>query len=419
MPRVGIATGQVVVDEVADGDGGETQAVSGQTPSLAARLQRLAQAGSIVVGERTHRLLGSTFEFADLGPQDLTAGAEPVSAWRVAGERRTQSRFEARHPGALTEFVGRDLEMDVLSRRWGEASAGEGQVVLISGEPGIGKSRLTREIRERIGDTPHTRLRYQCSQHHASSALHPLITQMTFAAGIQTDDPAPAKLDKLEALIKRATSEVAAVAWLFAELLTIPAGYRYPALDYTPQRQKELTLTALLGQLSGLAAEQPVLMIFEDVHWIDPTTQELLDLIVDHVSELPVLVLIAFRPEYVAPWMGTPHVTALILSRLNRRRCVELVAHVPGSQTLPEGVQEEIAARTEGVPLFVEELTKAIVEAGPCSVDSARPMPVPATLQDSLMARLDRLGSAKEVAQLGAVIGRPRPRPLLPAQRQY
>ncbi len=406
--RVGMATGLVVIGDIVGEGVSEERAVSGETPNIASRLEILAAPGEVVISHGTRSLIGGLFDVEDLGPQELAGVSGSVLAWKVTGERQVTSRFEARHAGSLTPFVGRNEDLYVLERRWAYAKEGEGQVVVISGEPGIGKSRLIQEVRERIANDRPTRVRYQCSPHHTSSAFYPFIAQLTFAARIAAVESSETKLDKLEALLGQATDGVAQVTPLFADLLAIPTNDRYPQLNYTPQRQKEETLAALLDQLAGLAAQQPVLMVFEDAHWIDPTSQELLDLIVERVRELPVLVLITFRPEYTPPWVGQAQVTALTLNRLGRRQSAAMVANVAGAGALPQAVREEVAARTEGVPLFVEELTKAVLEAGPCAPDSTTvsALQVPATLQDSLMARLDRLGPAKEVAQLGAVIGR-------------
>jgi predicted ATPase len=286
--------------------------------------------------------------------------------------------------------------------------------VLLSGEPGIGKSRLVRALRERLGDQPHTPLRYQCSPYHTSSALYPAIEQLERAAGFEREDTAEAKLAKMEALLAEGTRDVAAVAPLFAALLSIPTGDRYPPLDLTPQRRKELTLRALVAQLEGLAAERPVLVVLEDAHWLDPSTAELFGLVVDRVRGLPVLAVITFRPEFTSPWTGHAHATLLTLNRLSRRQGAALVEQATGGKELPAEVADPIVAKTDGVPLFIEELTKAVLEAGFLEDKGDRyvlagplpPLAIPATLQDSLMARLDRLAPVKEVAQIGAALGR-------------
>jgi class 3 adenylate cyclase/predicted ATPase len=412
--RIGIATGLVVVGDLVGEGAAQEEAVVGDTPNLAARLQERATPNSVVISPSTMRLIGALFEAQDLGYLRLKGLPEPVRAWRVIGEQPSESRFEATHATGLTPFIGRDQEIDLLLHRWELAKNGEGQVVLLSGEPGIGKSRITQRLRERIAGEPHTRLRYQCSPYHTNSALYPVISQLEFAAGFAAEDTPPHKLDKLEALLARSTEAPAEAAPLFASLLSIPSGERYALLDLTPQRQKEKTLEALTGQLAGLAAHQPVLMSFEDTHWSDPTTRELLDLSIDRVRSARVLAVITFRPEFTPPWGGHGHVTALALNRLGRRHCEMLIDQVTAGKALPREVVDQIAAKTDGVPLFVEELTKTVLESGLLQEAAGRylldgPLPrlaIPTTLQDSLTARLDQLGPVKEVAQIGAVIGR-------------
>ena len=412
--RVGIATGLVVVGELIGEGAAREQAVVGETPNLAARLQDLGEPGGVVIGRRTRQLVGGLFELADLGGHRVKGFARPVQAWRVVGEGAAESRFDALHVTGLTPLVGREHELGLLLDRWQLAKDGEGQVVLLSGEPGIGKSRLVRALRERLGDEPYTSLSHYCSPFHQTSALYPVIGLLERAAGFARDDPPERKLDKLEATLALSTDEVREVAPLLAALLAIPTGDRYPPLDLTPERQKEKTLAALADQLAGLAARQPALALYEDVHWSDPTTLELLELVVDRVEGLPVLALITFRPEFTPPWGGHAHVTALTLNRLGRRQGGAMVERVTGGKALPAEVAEQIVAKTDGVPLFVEELTKTVPESGLLTdagdrYELAGPLPplaIPATLHDSLMARLDRSAPVKEVAQLGAAIGR-------------
>ena len=362
--RVGIATGVVVVGELIGEGAAREEAVVGETPNLAARLQALAEPGTVVIAERTRQLVGGLFDLEDLGCQALKGFAEPVRAWRVGGIGHAEGRFEALRGAALTPLVGREQELALLLDRWARARDGEGQVVLLSGEPGIGKSRLVRALRERLADEPHTPLSYQCSPHHTGSALWPVAEQIERAAGIVRSDPPEANLDRLEALLGQATADLATAVPLVAELLGLPAGDRHPPPDPSPQRRKARTLEVLLDQLAGLAARRPVLALLEDAHWIDPSTQELFDLVAERLRELPVLLLVTFRPEHRCPWAGRGHVTALSLSRLGRQQAAALAGRLARERGLPDALVARIVAKADGVPLFVEELTKAVLEAG-------------------------------------------------------
>jgi class 3 adenylate cyclase/predicted ATPase len=404
--RVGVATGLVVVGgEIVEHD------VVGETPNLAARLQALAEPDTVIIAASTRRLTGELFEYRDLGAIGIRGITTPVPAWQVLRPSAVESRFEALRGSTLTPLVGRDEEIELLSRRWARGKTGYGQIVLISGEPGIGKSRLTAALAERLHTEPYLRLRYFCSPHYQDSALFPFIDQLGRAAGFARDDPPAARLEKLETLLALAAPPDEDVAFL-ADLLSLPASERHPLPDLSSQRKKERTLKALLRQLAGLARRQPVLMIFEDLHWADPTSRELLDLTVEQIERIPVLLIATFRPEFQAPWTGQQHVTALALRRLGRQESSALVRRLIGSTAaLSTEVVDEVVERSDGVPLFVEELTKAVLESASAgaqiSAIPATPTAVPATLHASLMARLDRLGSAaKETAQIGAAIGR-------------
>ena len=408
--RIGIATGLVVIGEpIGSGDSRQQTAV-GETPNLAARLQGLAGPDQVVIDAATRRQIGGLFECQDLGTVELKGLPVAVPAWQVLSENRTLGQFEALRSGA-TPLVGRDEEMELLLRRWAQAKAGNGRVVLISAEPGVGKSRLAEALAERIAAEPHVRLRYFCSPHHQDSALYPVIAQMERAAGFAHADAPAARLAKLQALLAATAPPMEDVA-LIAELHSLPSADLAPPLDVTPQRKKEKTFEALLRQVEGLSRQQPVLMMFDDIHWIDPSSRELLDRTIERVADWPVLLLAMFRPEFQPPWTGQPHVTMLTLARLDRRNTAAMVANVAGNAALPPEIMEEIAERTDGVPLFVEELTKAVLESGAQGAAALSSVPhpglsVPATLHASLMARLDRLGpAARDVAQTGAAIGR-------------
>jgi class 3 adenylate cyclase len=405
--RVGIATGLVVVGDLIGSGESQERGIVGKTPNLAARLQAIAEPGTVVIDDSTRNLLGNLFELTDLGPWDLK-GIGLARAWAALRASSVESRFEALHASSLTAHVGREEESELLYRRWSKARTSEGQVVLLSGEAGIGKSRLTAALLERLATEPHTRLRYFCSPQHTDSALYPIISQMERAAGLVHDDKLPSKLDKLDAVFAQ-TSTSREDAALFAEMLSLPNDGRYPVLELAPQQRRQKTLDALTAQVTALATQQPVLMIFEDMHWTDPTSLEALSRIIDGIKTRPVLLVVTFRPEFNAPWVGQSHVTSLTLNRLGEREATTIIAGLAGSKQLPPDVMAEIVERTDGIPLFVEEMTKAVLEAKNEGVArrlvAAAPssaLVVPASLHASLMARLDRLGGpAKEVAQVG------------------
>jgi class 3 adenylate cyclase/predicted ATPase len=411
--RVGTATGLVIVGDMIGEGSSQEQAVVGETPNLAARLQALAKPNSVVISQGTRQLVRDLFEYRDLGAVEVKGIATPVPAWQVLRPSVVASRFEALRGAALSRLIGRDEEIDLLLRRWARAKAGEGQIVLISGEPGLGKSRITAALEERLHDEPHLQLRYFCSPYHQDSALFPFVDQLGRASGFARDDPPAARFEKLEAFLAQAAAPDEDVA-LLADLMLLPVSERHQLPNLGPQRKKERTLEALIRQLEGLAHLQPVDMVFEDAHWIDPTSRELLDLIVERVRRLPVLLIVTFRPDFQPSWTGQPQVSLLALNRLDRRDRIALVGQIAGGKALPHEVVAQIADRTDGVPLFVEELTKSVLESGLLRAEVDRyvldgalpPLAVPTTLHASLMARLDRLASVRLVAQTGAAIGR-------------
>jgi class 3 adenylate cyclase/predicted ATPase len=411
--RVGIATGLVVVGDLIGSGASQEQAIVGETPNLAARLQGVAEPNAVVIAESTRKLVGNLFELDDLGPQALKGITGAVRAWMALRQSSVESRFDALHATGLTDLVGREEELELLLRRWSKAKTGEGQVVLLSGEPGIGKSRLTAALLERLAGEPHTRLRYFCSPQHTDSALYPIISQMGRAARFAHNDTVQLKLDKLDALLTQSSTPRHDAA-LFSELLSLPNDGRYPVFELTPQQRRQKTLESLHAQVETFARKNPVLMVFEDAHWADPTSLELFGRGVNRIANLPVLLLITFRSEFGPPWIGLPHVTNLTLNRLTQREIEAIIDYVAGNKPMPASIRQEIIERTDGIPLFVEEMTRAVLEAESqhaaeyvaAAIPSAA-VAVPATLHASLMARLDRLGGpAKEVSQIGAAIGR-------------
>jgi class 3 adenylate cyclase/predicted ATPase len=410
--RIGAATGMVVVGDLLGSGEAQEHDIVGETPNLAARLQAIAEPNTVVIAEATRRLVGNLFELQDLGPKELKGIAGPVRVFAALRASSVESRFEAMHPGVLTALVGREEELKLLLRRWARAKTGKGQVLLLSGEAGIGKSRLCAALMERLAAEPYTRLRYFCSPQHTDSAFHPIIGQFERAAAFAYGDAPQAKLDKLDALLAQ-TSTSQQDAALFSEMLSLPNDSRYPALELTPQQRREKALEALSRQMETLARSSPVLMIFEDAHWADPTSLEVLRRTVDRIKTLPVLLVVTFRPEFTAPSIGQSHVTYLTLNRLGEREAAAIISRLAGNKALPADVLAEIVERTDGIPLFVEEMTKAVLEAesegAARRMAAAVPSPrlgVPASLHASLMARLDRLGPAKEVAQIGSAVGR-------------
>jgi class 3 adenylate cyclase/tRNA A37 threonylcarbamoyladenosine biosynthesis protein TsaE len=410
--RVGIATGLVVVGDLIGSGEAQERGIVGETPNLAARLQGIAEPNSVVIAESTRSLVGNLFEVEDLGPKELKGLSGPTRAWLALRPSSIEGRFDAFHASGLTDLIGREEELDLLLRRWSKAKIGEGQVVLLSGEAGIGKSRLTAALLERLTSEPHTRLRYFCSAQHTDSPLYPIIGQMERAAGLAHNDASQSKLDKLDAVLAQSATSAQDAA-LFADMLSLPNDGRHPALDLAPQQRRQKTLEALTAQMETLSRFNPVLMIFEDVHWVDPTSLEALGRAVDRIRALRVLLIVTYRPEFEPPWIGRPHVAALSINRLGEREIAVMIDRIIGNKSLPASIRHDIIERTDGIPLFVEEITKSVVEAvgegGAERAIAAIPsssVAVPASLHASLMARLDRLGSAKDVAQIGAVIGR-------------
>ncbi|SDD87517.1 AAA family ATPase [Ruegeria marina] len=395
--RIGIATGLVVVGETEGDDARDVDAVAGATPNLAARLQALAGPGEVVIAAATHRLIGGIFRTESLGPHTLKGFAEPVAVWRLVGEGEAVSRFEATHGAQLPRLVGRDSELAMLTDRWRLAAGGEGQIVVISGEPGIGKSRLMQALGERVAEGEAIRLRYQCSAYHATTALYPLIRQVEHAAGFEAGDGEAARLDKLERLIGRPERFAA-----FADLMSLAHAASYGEGEMTPQQRKARIHEAVTGELMDLAGLQPVLFLFEDAHWIDPTTEEFLETVAPKIAGAAVLMVVTHRPEWQAGFVTLPHATMLTLNRLGRRQGGDIVREIAGP-ALPDEFVARIVERADGVPLFIEELTKTVAERG-AGLDD---LDIPATLQASLIARLDRLGTeAKEAAQVASAIGR-------------
>jgi len=412
--RVGIATGLVIVGEKIGEGASQEQAAIGETPNLAARLQSIASANDVVIAASTRRLLGSMFACEDLGTHGLKGMPESVQAWRVTGERVVESRFDATHAGRLTNFVGRQQEVQKLMCLWTRARAGDGQVALLCGEAGIGKSRTSMRLQNCIARQSHLTTRYQCSPYHHNSPLYPIIRQMEHAAGFGRADTPETKIEKLEALVVRAGDDTLADMGLLVSLLSLPNSQRYPELKLAPQRRKDLTIEALIRQLLGLARSRPLLCVFEDVHWADPTTIELISRSIELIKTAPILLVVTFRPEFAPPWLDQSHVTMLQLARLDREQAAAMVFDVSGGKMLPQEIFEQILSKTDGVPLFVEELTKTVLElgllqdAGDHYVIAGTPptLSIPATLHDSLMARLDRLARVKDIAQIGSAIGR-------------
>lgn len=419
--RIGIATGQVVVGDL-EGDAAlDAQAVTGQTPNLAARLQGIAAPGQVVIGATTRRLVGANFAMQDLGLHHLKSFGEPVPAWQVTGDGRAESRFEAAHGPHVDPIIGRRYELSVLQQSWQLAKSGVGQVVLLSGEAGIGKSRLALGLREKISDQAHFFLGFQCSAHHTNTGLYPVIQRLERTARFAPEDTDDEKRAKLDAFLRLAGEDISEAGPLLAALMSLSDGGRPPLLEQTAQQRRKNTIAALNQQLFALSRQQPVLFCLEDAHWIDPTTEALLVETMALIQNAPVLMVITHRPTYTFPQRNFPHLISVDLNRLERAESLEIAASVGGG-TLPPETIERIVERADGIPFYLEELIKSVLEttisgndSGGANSGAGAVERIPTTLQASLVARLDRLGSAKEVVQIGAVIGRSFPYDLVTA----
>jgi class 3 adenylate cyclase/predicted ATPase len=412
--RIGISTGLVVVGELIGEGEARLRGLVGDTPDLAMQLQALTEPDTIAVSAATLRLLGKAFETRPLQPPSVRGSGRPIPAWLIAGERENVSRFDASRSETLTPFVGREEEIALLLERWRRAVGGEGQVAMLSGEAGIGKSRILAMLRERLGSERHVVLRYQCSPHHINDSFHPVIGQIWHAAGFVSGEPSSTRLDKLERMVASVGLPVEEIVPYMAAVLAIPTGGRYPPFDAAAGELKERTAAAMIAPAIELARQVPVLMILEDAHWIDPSSLDLAARMVEMTRHLPVLYVMTFRPEFSPPWFSRDHVTSLSLNRLARDQSLTMIDGVVEGKHLPDEVLDQILAKTDGVPLFVEELTKSVLESELLREESGAyvlasaltPLAIPSTLQDSLTARLDRLSPIKETAQIGAAIGR-------------
>jgi class 3 adenylate cyclase len=413
--RAGIATGQVVVGDMVGEAAAEAEAVAGETPNLAARLQGIAAPGQVVIGPLTRELIGETFDLANLGAHELKGFAEPVQVWRVVREGDIDSRYEAKHVGGVLPLVGRQEELGLLLRSWEASKEAHGQVVLIQGEAGIGKSRLVEALREQVSGEDYIWIANRFSPYHANSTLYPVIEHLKRALGWKPEDGAEERLEKLEAALKGQSLPPEEAVPLYADLmsLTLPEG-RYAPLELNAKQKREQTLDALSGWLLEEAERTPVLQVWEDLHWADPTTLELLALFIEQSPTVSMLNVLTYRPEFVPPWTMHSHMTPITLNRLERPEVEALIGHQAAGKAVPLEVIEHIVGKSDGVPLYVEELTKTILESDYLHEEADRytldgslsEVAIPATLQDSLMARLDRLPRVREVAQLGAVLGR-------------
>ena len=413
--RLGIHTGLVVVGEMGGGTRQEQLAL-GETPNLAARLQGIAAPNTLVISAATLQLLGGFFACQSLGTSLLKGLAQPLEVYQVLYESMARSRLEAAGSTGLTPLVGREQEVALLRERWAQVKDGLGQVVLLSGEAGIGKSRLVQVLKEQVAAEPQAWLTpCQCSPYYQNTALYPMIDLLErVALRFEREESPQQKLSKLEGFLVQYGLPLAEAVPLFAALLSLPLTADYAPLTMSPEQQKQKTLHALLTILLRIAAQQPVLFVMEDLHWVDPSTLEFLSLLVDQGPTARILALLTFRPDFSPPWTGRSHLTQVTLPRLPRRQAAEMTGRVAHGKALPAEVVEQVVAKTDGVPLFVEELTKMVLESGLLQEREERyeltgplpPLAIPTTLHDSLMARLDRLATVKALAQLGATLGR-------------
>jgi len=410
--RIGIASGEVVVGDLLGDTTTEKEAVIGETPNLAARLQALANAGKIVISANTRSLLGTAFELEDIGSFDLKGFDEPIPAWRVIGDAEVESRFEAAHGRILTDLIGREHEWGLIRSGWANAIAGEGRVMMLSGEAGIGKSRMVQEFRSELPHNSYYSFHFQCSPHHVNSTFHPVVQRLRSGAGFNAGDDGEAKLNKLEAYLTRRQADIAVTGPIMAALLSLPSETRYGPLGLSPQQLKNRAIEILISHMLQQAARQPVLCVVEDAHWADPSTKEMIGEIMTRIPDQKIYMLITYRPDFMPPWPDLNHVSQLKLNRLGRGQAAKIAEAVAGPDLL-DALVEQIVIRSDGVPLYVEELTKAVLETVSTNGHSAIDEIIPATLQSSLVARLDRLEEAKETAQTAAVIGREFPYDLL------
>jgi DNA-binding response OmpR family regulator/class 3 adenylate cyclase/predicted ATPase len=394
---IGIATGMVV----AGSDRVDAVNLLGDTPRLAEALQGIARPGQVIIAASTRRLVRGLFRYVDLEPLVLKSFDQPLEAAQVLGAGAAESRFEAWQEGRSAPLVGREEECELLHRRWRQAAAGEGRLVLLTGEPGIGKSRLVAALTQEIKDDPHVVMRFLCSPRRSYSTLFPVIALLERALAFAPGETPAEKLAKLESFLRRYGFADAEPVALIGHLLALPVADRYPVPELSPQKRKEKTFAVLLDWLARMAEQEPLLVVFEDVHWSDPTSLEILSLVAARAARLPILLLVTARPEFTPPWASDAHVTSLALTRLGQGDVAALIAQITGGKILPPDVRDQIVARADGVPLFVEELTKSVLESG-----APDRVAVPSSLQDSLMARLDRLGEPRTVAQTGAALGR-------------